>query len=72
MRAITKFNIKNYLNCYKIIINFIIKLFKSTNLAIKNKYNSILIIVNKLIKYLYIIVCKEKFIAKQLEYIVLN
>jgi len=66
MRAITKFN-KN-----KITINFIIKLSKLTNLAIENKYNSILIIVNKFIKYLYIIVYKEKFIAKQLKYIVLN
>ncbi len=27
---------------------------------------------NKLIKYLHIIACKEKFIAKQLRYIVLN
>jgi len=42
------------------------------NLATKNKYNSILIIINKLIKYLYIIVCKKKFITKQLRYIVLN
>jgi len=47
-------------------------LFKSTNLAIENKYNSILIMINKLIKYLYIIACKEKFIIEQLEYIVLN
>jgi len=45
---------------------------KSTNLAIENRYNSILIIVNKLIKYLYIIVYKEKFIAEQLKYIILN
>ncbi len=28
--------------------------------------------INKLIKYLHIIACKEKFIAKQLRYIVLN
>jgi len=54
------------------MINFIIKLLKSTNLATKNKYNSILIIIDKFIKYLYIIACKEKFIAKQLKYIVLN
>ncbi len=54
------------------MINFIIKLSKSTNLVIENKYNLILIIVDKLIKYLYIIVCKEKFIAKQLKYIILN
>ena len=45
---------------------------KSTNLATKDKYNLILIIVNKLIKYLYIIVYKEKFIVEQLNYIVLN
>ncbi len=43
-----------------------------TNLAIKDKYNSILIIINKLIKYLYIIECKEKFTIEQLRYIVLN
>jgi len=28
--------------------------------------------INKLIKHLYIIACKKKFIAKQLKYIVLN
>jgi len=53
-------------------MNFIIKLFKSTNLAIRNKYDSILMIIDKLIKYLYIIACKEKFIVEQLRYIVLN
>jgi len=53
-------------------MNFIIKLLKSTNLVIKDKYNSILIIVDKLIKYSHIIACKKKFIAKQLRYIVLN
>ncbi len=45
---------------------------KSTNLATKNRYNLILIIVNKLTKYLYIIVYKEKFIIEQLKYIILN
>ena len=53
-------------------MNFIIKLLKSTNLATRNKYNSILVMIDKLIKYSHIIACKEKFIAKQLEYIVLN
>ncbi len=53
-------------------MNFIIKLLKSTNLAIENKYNSILIIIDKLIKYSHIIACKEKFTTKQLRYIVLN
>jgi len=47
-------------------------LFKLTNLAIEDKYDLILVIVNKLIKYLHIIACKKKIIAKQLEYIVLN
>jgi len=47
-------------------------LLKLIDLAIKDKYNSILIIINKLIKYLYIIAYKEKFIIKQLKYIVLN
>ncbi len=42
------------------------------NLAIEDKYNSILIMINKLIKYLHIIACKEKFIVEQLKYIVLN
>ncbi len=42
------------------------------NLTIKNKYDSILVIINKLIKYLYIIACKKKFIAKQLKHIILN
>ncbi len=53
-------------------MNFIIKLPKSTNLATKERYDSILVMIDKLIKYLYIIACKEKFIVEQLEYIVLN
>ncbi len=39
-------------------------MFKLTNLATKNKYNLILIIINKFSKYLYIIIYKEKSIAK--------
>jgi len=53
-------------------MNFIIKLFKSTNLTTRDRYNSILVIIDKLIKYLYIIACKKKFIVEQLKYIVLN
>ncbi len=45
---------------------------KLTNLAIKNRYNLILIIINKFIKYLYIIIYKKKFIVEQLKYILLN
>jgi len=59
-------------NILTVAINFIIKLSKSTNLAIENKYSLILIIVDKFIKYLYIIACKKEFIIKQLKYIVLN
>ncbi len=53
-------------------MNFITKLPKSTNLAIGDKYDSILVMINKLIKYSHIIACKDKFTAEQLEYIVLN
>ncbi len=53
-------------------MNFIIKLPKSTNLAIEERYNSILVMVDKLTKYSHIIACKEKFTTKQLRYIVLN
>jgi len=53
-------------------MNFIIKLPKSTNLATEDRYDSILIIIDKLIKYSHIIACKEKFTAEQLRYIVLN
>jgi len=53
-------------------MNFIIKLPKSTNLAIGDKYDSILVMIDKLIKYSHIIACKEKFIVEQLRYIVLN
>ncbi len=53
-------------------MNFIIKLPKSTNLAIGDKYDSILVMIDKLIKYSHIIACKDKFTTKQLEYIVLN
>jgi len=53
-------------------MNFIIKLPKSTNPATKKRYDSILIMIDKLIKYSHIIACREKFTAEQLRYIVLN
>jgi hypothetical protein len=53
-------------------MNFIIKLPKSTNLATRDKYDSILIMIDKLTKYSHIIACKDKFTAEQLKYIVLN
>jgi len=53
-------------------MNFITKLPKSTNSATEDKYDSILMMINKLIKYSHIIACKEKFTAEQLRYIVLD
>jgi len=53
-------------------MNFIIKLPKSTNLATGEKYDSILVMIDRLIKYSHIIACKEKFTVEQLRYIVLN
>jgi len=53
-------------------MNFITKLLKSTNPATGDRYDSILIMINKLTKYSHIIACKKKFTAEQLRYIVLN
>ena len=55
----------------KVTIVFIIKLLKSKNLIIKKKYNIILVIVDRLLKYSYIISFKEKYKAKQLEIILI-
>ena len=56
----------------KITMNFIIKLSRSKNLATVIEYDSILMIVNKLIKYSHIISFKKKFTTKQFETIILN
>ncbi len=53
-------------------MNFIIKLLKSTNPTIEDKYDLILVIIDKLIKYSHIIACKKKFTIEQLNYIILN
>jgi len=45
---------------------------KSTDPATGNRYNSILVIIDKLTKYLYIIAYTEKFNAEQLRYIILD
>ncbi len=45
----------------KITIDFIIKLSKSTDSATEEQYNSILVIVDKLTKYLHIIAFRETF-----------
>ena len=56
----------------EVTMNFITKLSKSTNLATRERYDLILVMIDKFIKYLHIIACKKKFIAKQLKYIVLD
>ena len=43
----------------KITIDFIVKLLKSENYITRISYDSILIIINKLIKYLYLILYKK-------------
>ena len=48
----------------EITINFIIKLLKSENYITGVLYNSILIVINKLTKYLYLILYKETNNAK--------
>ena len=56
----------------EITMNFIIKLSKSKNSATIIEYDSILMIMNRFIKYSHIIFFKKKFIAEQLETIILN
>ena len=53
-------------------MNFIIKLSKSRNSTINVIYNTILVIVNRFIKYAHFISIKEKNTIKQLKFIVLN
>ena len=55
-----------------IIINFITRLLRSTDLVIEVKYNIILIIINRFIKYTKIIPYKKEYIIDQLEYLILN
>ena len=53
-------------------MNFIIKLSKLKNSTTQKKYDSILIMMNKFIKYSYIIVYKKFYFVKQFEFIILN
>ena len=45
-------------------MDFIIKLLKSEDTTINIKYNSILVIVNKLTKYIYLILYNKRLIVK--------
>ena len=53
-------------------MNFITKLLKSKKLVEEITYNSILIMVNQLIKYTHIISFKEIYFSEQLEYVILD
>ena len=53
-------------------MNFIIKLSNFKNVIIDVIYDSILVIIDRLIKYSHIISFNEIYIAKQLKFIVLN
>ena len=46
-------------------MDFIVKLLKSEDISINIKYNNILVIVDKLTKYVYFISYMELFEAKQ-------
>ncbi len=53
-------------------MNFIIKLLKSNNSAWKVRFDSVLIIVNKLMKYIMFILFRETVTALILMYIILS
>ena len=53
-------------------MNFITKLLKSKKLIEEIIYNSILVMINQLIKYTHIISFKETYFSKQLKYVILN
>ena len=47
-----------------ITMDFIVKLLKSENVSTGIRYNNILVIMYKYIKYTYLILCSEEFTAK--------
>ena len=53
-------------------MNFIIKLLKFKNSIIDVIYDSILVMIDRFIKYSHIILFNETYIVKQLRFIVLN
>ena len=53
-------------------MNFITKLFKLKNLIIEKTYNSILMIVDQLIKYTHLILFKKMYTTKQLKFVIMN
>jgi prepilin signal peptidase PulO-like enzyme (type II secretory pathway) len=55
-----------------IILDFVIKLLLSQDLIIGIKYNFILVVIDRLIKYIYIILYLEASIAENLAYMFLR
>ena len=55
-----------------ILIDFIVKFSESEDVSTNIKYNSILVIINKLTKYVHFILYRESFKAKKITWIVLN
>jgi hypothetical protein len=53
-------------------MNFIIKLLKFKNLTTEVKYNLILIITKKIIKYNYFILCNKIITAFKLVYLIMR
>ena len=53
-------------------MDFIVKLLKLEDICIEIKYDSILVVVDKLTKYVYFIPCMEIFRIKQIAWINLN
>ena len=53
-------------------MDFITKFLKLVELITKIKYNLIIIVVDRLIKYIYFILFKKTFDIEQLEYLFIN
>ena len=53
-------------------MDFIIELLKSKKPIIKTLYDSIIMVINKLIKYIHFISFQKNFNAKQLRYFFIN
>ena len=53
-------------------MDFIVKLLKSVHLVTKERYDLILVVVDKLTKYLLIVPFKETYNAEQLGFILLE
>ena len=53
-------------------MDFIVKLLKLKDLIIKEEYDIILVLIDRLTKYLYLILFKEKYTVEQLGFIILD